>query len=82
MFFKGYVSGFSCNLRCDSKVDCGLVVLQYYCWMTLRESNISSKLAEVLDVLGASAQGKVFRLTGAEGTDVVSAEEWTTNGAE
>ena len=66
VFFEGYVSGFSCYLWCNSEVDCGLVVLQYHCWIALRESYVCSKLAEVLNVLGAPAQGQVFRLTGAE----------------
>ena len=67
MFFEGYVSGFSGDLWCNCKVDGGLVVLEYYCWVLLRESDVCSELAEVLYVLCAPTQGEVFRLTGTEG---------------
>ena len=66
MFFEGDVSGLSGYLWCNSKVDCGLVVFQYDCWVLLWKPDVCSKLSEVLNVLGASAQGEVFRLTGAE----------------
>ena len=67
MLFEGDVSGLSGYLWCNSKVDCGLVVFQYYCRVSLWEPDVCSELSEVLNVLGASVQGEVFRLTGAEG---------------
>ena len=66
MFFEGDVSGLSGYLWCNSKVDGGLVVFQYYYWVLLWEPDVCSELSEVLNALGASAQGEVFRPTGAE----------------
>lgn len=81
VFFEGYVSGFSCYLRCNSKVDGRLVVLQYYCWMALREPYVCSKLAEV-SCCAHLPKARYSASQALRATEVVSAEEWTTNGAE